>query len=460
MDELGHAIAAFEQRDVPVRQAIAHLIDPLDRARLISLRFEGGERAADEARSLLEGVGFRSAVLQESFVASVLEAAGAHERALAARLAALAECPKYDSWLSALVLSRTARTLLELGRGAEALPFAERALRFQPLDPRALVILSRVRAAVGDAAGAASVRAWLFDHGAGPALLPDAPTNADRTATAYVPTLHDLEPISDADVARYLVLFRRDAGLTRTLTSGRRHLATQLRFGDVCGARATSTYYAGGTPRPSDALLWLGLDEGTCTDYLATDGLVEEVAKLPLPKGSAKLVHKHPGKRQEALEELAKKGKAPRALLLDLIWSVAHEAGQALPDDPILLAAAEEERALGEIGFPIFAGTPGDDELRHGSIGESEGYLDDAGGLISYPTRQEPETDPYVPFLERAANGRSKCKVCKQAIAQGTVRLVTRAKAFPVETKYVHAECGSHKRWAKMLAAAQARSRF
>ena len=64
-------------------------------------------------------------------------------------------------------------------------------------------------------------------------------------------------------------------------------------------------------------------------------------------------------------------------------------------------------------------------------------------------------------MIERAATGRSKCKVCKATIAAGEVRLVVRSKMFPVDETYAHAKCApTHKKLGVEWKKAAARSRL
>lgn len=470
-ERVREAVAAFDGNDVAVFDALFYNVAHIDLARFLELRMAGTVEAGDDVRAMLKAEDITSSMLLEQGAAVSYDAAGAHDRALEARLEALAHCPRYDGWLSALLLSRTASSLLALGRAEEALPLAERALRFQPLDPPAMVILSRVREAAGDRAEAASLRAWLFDHGVSPAILPGEPTDADRLAKPHEPELRGLEPMSDEDMGRYLVLFRTDAGLAGTLAAGRRHFSAQLRHGDLAAAEVACGFYRGGSPTWADGATWLGLPITMNNEYVATTALIEAIEKeakaRKLAIKPADLVHRLAGVRVKAIGELAAASRpVPRHLLTDLIWDVAHAARKALPNDPVVLAAARAENAPHMAIAPrVFSDGPEWSPLVPHTVGQRDYFVRD-GERIVYPLQNartlalDAKADDWFPFIEAATNARAKCKVCKSAIDNGALRLVVRAKLFPVETAYVHVACATHKKWAPLYKKAAARSRL
>jgi tetratricopeptide (TPR) repeat protein len=452
MRTLEAAVTEFDSNDITVADVVAPYIAQLDRDQLLALREAPTVESAARARELLAGL--KSALLLEHFVARTYEQAGAHEQALEARLDALVICPRYDSWLSGLLLARIAATLLQLGRAREALPLVERSLRFMPLDPRALAVLAAVRAACGDAKGAARVRAYLFDAGVRPDLLPGTPTDEDRAAEPYETDLGKLEPISDEEVGRALVLFREDAALDSTLANGRRLLATQLRFGDIDIARATAAYYEDGSPISTEIANWLALDMGWNEEYLATEALrraidarfvkLRTVGKSKSKPKPAELFKDHPGARIAALRQLSKEGApVPRGILLDLMWGTAYEARKALPDDPIVVAAAAAEQAV-TYASPVFAGTP-----RTDVVSLQLGYASGHSIEITYPAPRvsiaPPAAFEWWPVIEVAEDARAKCAKCRAKIEKGQQRFAVRHSLGPIVTQYFHVACADKK---------------
>lgn len=459
---VGEALSAFDANDVSVWDALLHGIAELDRARVAQLREAGTVAGADAIMAHLHERELRAPLLLEQAAMGYAKA-GAHERALAVRLDALRGCPRYDSWVCGLLLTRTAASLLALGRAGEALHVAERAQRFQPLEPTFMVVLAEARSAAGDTAGAARVRAWLFDQGVGPSWFPGAPTEADRAAVPYEVDLGALEPMSDEEMARYLVLFRSDQALMGTLAAGRRHLAAQARHGDWIATKATCSYYRGGSPTFADAGVWLGLPITFSTEYAAITGLIDAVSEEAKKHKGAKpadLTHRMAGVRAATIrEQAAAGGLVPRALLTDLIWDVAHAAAEALPDDPVTVAArALEEAPALSFASRVFSGEPLPHQAPH-TLGTADFILWD-GERITYPSSRVKE-DEWMPIIQRADTGRAKCKVCKAPIEAGALRLDIRSKLFPVEHAYVHIACaGTKKKYATELKRAQPRTRF
>jgi hypothetical protein len=459
---VGEALAVFDANDVSVWDALQHGVADFDRGMVAKQRDAGTVSGADAILAHLAERELRSPLLLEQ-AAMGYAAAGAHERALAVRLDALRVCPRYDSWVSGFMLTQTASSLLALGRAAEALHVAERAQRFQPLEPTSLVVLAQARAAAGDAAGAARVRAWLFDQGVGPDWFPGAPTSADREAAPYEVDWSALEPMSDVDLASYLVLFRADLGLVGTLAAGRRHLAAQARHGDWLATKATCSYYRDGSPTFSDAGVSLNLPITFSTEYAAMNGLIDAVtaqAKQHKSVKPADLTHRLAGVRAKTIRDQAAAGApVPRALLTDLIWDVARAAGEALPNDPVTVAAQAIERdAALTFASRVFSGEPLPHQTPH-TLGCVDYVIRD-GKRMTYPSTQL-KRDEWVPIIQRADSGRAKCKVCKAAIEAGALRLDIRSKLFPVDHAYVHVSCApTKKKFATELKRAQARCRL
>ncbi|MBP7685080.1 MAG: hypothetical protein KBB95_24405, partial [Deltaproteobacteria bacterium] len=442
--------------------ALQHGVADFDRAVVAKQRDAGTVSGGDAILAHLAKRELRSPLLLEQ-AAMGYAAAGAHERALAVRLDALRVCPRYDSWVSGFMLTQTASSLLALGRATEALHVAERAQRFQPLEPTSLVVLAQARAAAGDAAGAARVRSWLFDQGVGPDWFPGAPTSADREAAPYEVDWSALEPMSDVDLASYLVLFRADLGLVGTLAAGRRHLAAQARHGDWLATKATCSYYRDGSPTFSDAGVSLNLPITFSTEYAAMNGLIDAVtaqAKQHKSVKPADLTHRLAGVRAKTIRDQAAAGApVPRALLTDLIWDVARAAGEALPNDPVTVAAQAIERdAALTFASRVFSGEPLPHQTPH-TLGCVDYVIRD-GKRMTYPSTQL-KRDEWVPIIQRADSGRAKCKVCKAAIEAGALRLDIRSKLFPVDHAYVHVSCApTKKKFATELKRAQARCRL
>lgn len=474
--DVAAALAAFDTNDITPFDAMFYGVAHVDLKRFLALRMQPTVAAGDEIRKMLKTEGITSAMLLEQGAAAAYEAAGAHGKALETRLEALADCPRYDGFFTALLLSRTAGSLLALDRADEALPLAERALRFQPLDPPAMVIASRARTAVGDDAGAARLRAWLYDVGTSPAYLPGTPTEADLAAEPYVCDFDALEPLSDEDMARYLILFRIDVGLEGTLVAGRRHLGAQLRYAAGAGgvglwqaAKTASAFYREGSPTWSDAGSWLGFPITMNNEYVATQALIDAIAEASTDKKHKVVVeprdlaHRLAGVRKLNIREQAAAGATvPRHLLTDLIWDVAEAAAKALPNDPLVVAlrAHEADEDLQGMVPKVFSDELADAACVPHTTGCRDHFLRD-GVRIQYP-HQNAQTplareDDWYPFIEHAPTGRSKCKVCKAAIAAGEPRLVVRSKLCPVDSTYAHAACApGHKKlgpeWKKAVA--------
>lgn len=459
---VGEALSAFDANDVSVWDALQHGIADFDRAEVVRLRDAGTVEGADAILAHLDEHALRAPLLLEQ-AAMAYAAAGAHERALAVRLDALRGCPRYDGWVSGFLLTQTAASLLALGRADEALHVAERAQRFQPLEPTFMVVLAEARSAAGDGAGAARVRAWLFDHGVGPSWLPGAPTAADRAAVPYEVDFGALEPMADGEMARYLVLFRSDPALMGTLAAGRRHLAAQARHGDWLATKNTCSFYREGSPAFADAGVSLRLPITFSTEYAAITGLIDAVTEEAKKHKGAKpadLTHRLAGVRAATIrKQAAAGGPVPRALLTDLIWDVAHAAAEVLPDDPVTVAARaiEEDPALPFVSR-VFSAEPLPHQVPH-TLGTADYILRD-GERITYPPSRVKEDD-WTPIIQRAETGRAKCKVCRAPIEAGALRLDIRSKLFPVEHAYAHIACaGTKKKYATELKRAQARTRF
>ncbi|MCA9578167.1 MAG: hypothetical protein KC668_22190 [Myxococcales bacterium] len=459
---LRDALGAFDANDVSVWDALQPGVADFDRAKVMKLRDQGTVVAGEAIEAHLREAGITAPMLHEQ-AAMAYTSAGAHAQALSVRLTALPRCARYDSWGTSFALTNIARSLRALERHDDALFVAERAQRFQPLEPTSLVVLAAARAAVGDDDGAARVRAWLFDRGVGPCWFPGTPTDRDRAAEAYEVDWAALEPMSDEDMGRYLVFSRADVVLVGTLAAGRGRLAAQARHGDWSATKSTCSYYRDGSPTFSDAGLSLGLPITFSTEYAAMTGLIDAVTERAKREKSVKpadVTHRLAGVRAHTIRELAASGgTVPRASLTDLIWDVARAAGQALPDDPVTAAArASEEDPRLTFGARVFSGEPLPHQTPH-TIGATDYVLRD-GAKVTYPVgRTKP--DEWAPVLERAESGRAKCKVCKAAIAAGELRMDVRSKLFPVEHAYVHVACAPNKKkFATLLKQAQARSRF
>lgn len=440
-------MAAFDRNDVSVADALVHLTGALDRERLLALRVAGTRAAGREAREKVAPLG--SAVLLDAFVGEPLTKAGAHDEALAVRLEALARTPRWDSALAARVLARTSENLRALGRLDDALALSARALRFMPAEPRVVATHAAALEAAGSAADAAAYRAWLFDVGVGKTVLPGEVGAAERDATAYAPDLGALEPLDDEGVARHLAMTYVDLGLVNHMLQGRRHAMACLRHGVPRAALGTLEGYAGGTPNATDAGRWIGWPVGA-TDYVATDALLALVearlAGTKVERAAKDLGHRLAGKRADAVEALAKAGRADLARegLFDRVAYVRYRAARALPDDPIVQRVRAVEATL-DPSVRCFSSETVPDGIdvslaHHGGTRFRQGRAE-----IAYPTAtiDPASVDLHAPHVEAASSARSKCKVCKVAIAAGELRLRVRHKHFPVETHYTHLRCAA-----------------
>lgn len=283
-------LSAFHSSDVSVRDALFHLHADIDRRALCQVRIDGNVETIDESLCLLEGT--PSALLLEAFVARPLETLGLHERALAVRTRALAMTPRWDPWQSGLLLTATARSLLALDRADDAAHVGREALRHAPLDPSALLAVA-MACATSDPAKSLSIRAFLRDAGFGPPIVSGPPLTGEREVAAWEPALSDVAPMSDEDVARYLVMRDLDEGFAARRRSDVRHIAMLIRRGDLGIATCVAHY-----TRSGDAGSWNLLE--TWLGFLQSDDVV----------WTAREVQKHALDATEAGKEAIKRTRS------------------------------------------------------------------------------------------------------------------------------------------------------
>jgi hypothetical protein len=475
MSDLAKALAAFDANDISVRTALIHLVADMPRQKLLDLRMEPTAEHVREARKLV--LPLESAIALEAFAARPASKTGDDALALSIRLEALAVCPRWESWLSAWILTGIGQNLVRLGRAGEAETLLARALRFMPGDPRALATLAAAHDATGNHDGAARVRAHLRDANYGETIVAGTPTPLERKAMPIEIALTGLEPLSDEDLARYVVFLRYDNATTDILPQPRRHAATLLRRGDVGGAQVALRRTSGWETTIYDERVWLGLPISP-TDWIQNHVLEDLLARSP--QGAAALADtRKRGKpspyddgmstREKAIGVLAAAGRAAEIarLLADWTFSVRLAAARALPDHPMVKRMNEIQAGLGS-PFDTREATvtgPGGDEYIWAA--GSHGHYVQNGKPIEYPkppynvaganTREGDKEFP--PVLEVTPSARAICKVCKVKIETGALRLCVPKSSLQPDYNWVHARCGLDKRHRAALATALSRSR-
>ncbi len=466
------AFTAFDASDVSVDNALLHAHRELPHEHLLALRGALTAEAVAEARGLVAPL--QSAWLTEAFVARPLEAIGLHGEALRERLALLAYTPRWESLISHVVLTGVARSALALGRGELATRAAERALRFDPVDPRCLEVLSRAYSASKRETEAAAVRAHLWDQGYGPSVIPGAPGDADRAATAYAPDLSVLEPMSLEDRARYAVFSLHDSGAGDSLTAVARHAITLLRCGWV--AQAWAHLYALRSWRKSSATLmsWLGLHLEDDARDQARRVLFDAIERLPAGAQAASAARKQAPNPAGVFESTRVEGVAVadparvEPALLDGFVEVRLAARTRLAEHPLVLRAAEIEAGLA--GFaPLYHGP----DLRFGSgqqhlVGVwAPGWVPGiapASTLLHKAIYAQLKRDlgPFVPhsFLTHARAPKPSCSACKKPFEKGELQLRMREGwAHLDEAKPFHLRCAAKPAPKRALAEASSRWR-
>ena len=466
MPDLAAALLAFDANDVPSSAALAHLVADLPRERLLALRMAPTALGIEEARTVARGLG--SAILMEAFVATPLAILGDPAAALEARLEALTLCPRWESLMACTLLTSVSGSLLAAGHAADATRVAERALRFLPVDPGALSALAAAapsrRAAIG---------AHLRDHGYVVPFVVGLPGDDERRAEAWTTTLEELEPLSDADLARYLVYDRFDVANTETPTEARRHAATALRRRDFGGAHVAMITTERWADERSKARSWLGIEGIGNNGFFASRALLGAIEASAEWKRCAALGKKGGARfdgdratRQRAAEELASRGDVAAAELLlgDWLLSVRTTARTALPTSALVARIAAEEAAAADLFAMRTPLARNPDGSEYGAAHPSHAKLSRDGAAIVYPTPPStPESEAsfyawFPAYLEAAPNARSKCKVCKEAIVAGDHRLVVSRGREPGDD-FAHIACGLDKRFRDGLADVLARDR-
>lgn len=466
MTDLDEALASFDGNDVPLRAALAHLVADLPRARLLETRLAPTPGAIDEARTLARGLG--SALLMEAFVAAPLETSGDAGAALEARLLALPLCPRWESWVASALLTRLSASLLSVGRAAEAIRVAERALRFMPADPDVLASL-----AAADPSRKAAIGAHLRDHGYFAPFVVGPPSDDERRAEAWTPRLDDLEPMSDSDLARYLVYDRFDVANTETTTEARRHAATSMRRGNFGGARVALTITEKWAGEGSPARAWLGISGLWRNGFFASRALR---AVLEASSAWARLASsgkKHGARfasaratRERAAVDLAARGETAEAELLleDWLLAVRATARAHLPGSSLVAKLEAEEAAVADLFAMRALLVRNPDGTEYAATHPSHVTLVRDGVPILYPTPAATAEshaafyERFPSYVERAPNARSKCKVCKQTIDEGAFRLVVSGGNEPGDN-LAHVACGLDRRFRDGLADVLTRDR-
>ena len=459
MADLAAALASFDANDVPLRAALAHLVADLPRERLLATRLVPTALAVDEARALARGVG--SAILMEAFVAAPLATLGDTEGALRARLEALALCPRWESLLACTLLARVSASLASLGDASAATLVAERALRFLPADPEALAAL-----AAADPSRRAAIGAHFRDHGYVAPFVVGPAGDDERRAEAWAPSLDDLEPMSDNEVARYLVYDRFDVANTETPTEARRHAATAIRRRDFGSAHVALIITERWADERSAARSWLGMPGIGHNGFFASRALLAALEASPEWKRCAALGKKRGARfdgdratRQRAAVELASRGESAEVelLLTDWLLSVRTTAREAIPTSALVAKLAAEEAGAADLFAMRTPMARNPDGSEYGASHPSHAKLVRDGAAIVYPTppsTAESEAAFYArfpPYVEPAPSARSKCKVCKETIGAGEYRLVISRGREPGDD-FGHVACGLEKRFRQGLA--------
>lgn len=456
-------LRAFDTNDVSVLDAAAHLVADVDRKRLLAIRLAPTVKGAEEARRMVAP--FRSAVLAEQLVSDVLDRAGDKLAALASRLETLAWVPRWESWFAAYALVRLARNLTDVGRHEDGAEVASCALRYMPADPYALSALRDAREKAGDEASAASIGAYLRDCGYGPPIVgPDA-TDDERKAKPYAPDVRNLAPLSDEELARFLVFTRSDPGSTETLHQARRYAVSMLRRGDIGAARGPLRQTERWEYMRNEVFSWLGLQ---CfyvgTETCANGPLLEVIEATPEGKAAIAATKKKgtpsrfdltPSLRIEVARGLAARGDARELERMLGDWSekVSEVATELLPESPLAIAIVATWKTFATLGTSVTS---------YRSNQGAPTHLNASGGeAIRYPTASWKADvgvmHELVPVLEVAETGRAKCKVCKAAIEAGAWRLAVRDSSGP--PRLVHLACAVDKKYRDPLESAIRRDR-
>lgn len=342
------ALDALTTSKPTVLDAVAHLTADLPRARLLSLRLAPSVANATEARRMVDALG--SAALLEHFSAMPFELAGACDEALEVRLDALRIAPRYDPWLCARILAGATRCLLKARRHDEARATASRALAFLPGDPTALSLLAAVEEATGNAARAHAIWARLRDDGYAPPLVAEVAPDVEREIVPFSIRLDALEPMSDDELADYLVYARLDVSATDAPLQPRRHAANLLRRGDPGGARVALCRAADWECLATRSMYWMGVAVDQ-DDMAANEALLAAIEATPEGARARSLSEKRGlvsrfslaiPTRQEALRTLVAAGTVDEAarLIADWTFSVRLEAMAALPAHPTSVRVA------------------------------------------------------------------------------------------------------------------------
>jgi len=467
------AFTDFDTNDVSVAEALRFLAPDLPHLPLLALRRARTPEAAAEARVLLTKE--PSAWLREAFVAGPLSRCGRHEDALRARLELLAQVPRWEGALAAVVLTGIARDALALGDAAHATVAAERALRFSPMAPATLAVLADAQQAAGQQARAASIRAHLWDAGSGPSVIAGEPTAADREATPWSPNLTHLEPMSLEDRARFAVFSLHDQAHIETLSGVVRHAVVQLRCGHVAQAWAALYALRVWEPQASSVLRWLGLEGDSDRVDRMRALLLDVIEATPAGAAAAAAARKkapNPADptlvgRVRGVNEAPAETVEPA--LLDNYLGVRLAARVRLADHPLVTRAAAIEESMPGL-FRFYGGEPpqvwGQAQVLAGlwnpdaasEPGPRPTPVKDA--LMKDGQDDLPGVETPHSFLEPARAAKPVCKTCKAPFTLGELQLRVRgeydilAKAAPH-----HPRCATKPKLRVALAAAAARWR-
>lgn len=428
----------FLTNDITVADATSHLWADVDRDALLAARRRPSRAAVEKALAVLQGT--QSALALEAFVARPLSRLGAEEACLEARLRALALTPRWEPWQCSVVLGGLTRSLVRLGRTADALAVAREAVRHAPLDPYALRELALASDANGAAEGA-GIRAWLRDRGFGPPIVGETVPDDEHAATAGIPDIGHTAPLDDESLVRFTVLRDVDTGFAARRAGGLRTMMAQLRRGDLAGAFCTASRDDGDSGLWTEVDGWLGLGASDAlvftTIRVAREALRETSAGAEASRrwnGRAPHIH------WRGLNPYA--SHLPTFPPADLEQLLLHEdrqvmlaAHRCLPEHPLVRRFTALRNDLLRT-FPLAAPRslfPG-----------SGGCLDAKGEQIAYPVLETKRSSPgFPPLLETVSDRKSKCARCGQRLTEGELALaVTRLDASrEAKTKRWHEAC-------------------
>lgn len=402
--------------DVSVGDATIHLWGDLDREALLLARAKPTSANLREARRILDGV--PSALAREAFLARPLSRGGKHDEALSVRLEALRFTPRWDPFQSGVVLSGLAASLSAVGRADDALAVAAEAFRHAPLDPYALRAWATAARQTGRTTEAAAVSAWLRDMGYGKPIVSDPPSDEERATDASPLPVDDLAPLTDEDMARFLVLAEVDEGFDSKRYKIVRHAMALMRRGEQGLARNNADGDDGDSGLATALAGWMNLAPPNEIAWLQKESIRRTLDATPegekarvgtrskKPNRYWSHAHfSHLGYRNQLASE--KEPLVLEALLFSAARLAFVEGLSKLSGHPL----AERVKALRAELFRPFP--PGEYNQTNRGARDTIGA---DGKSVSFPIRDDEDRSEFPPCIEWSENALSRCGACKARI--------------------------------------------